>query len=75
MNSQKQILDSSISRRDFISNSGKMATGSALAGVALPMVHGKSSDVTKLALVGCGGKEPVRQVMHCRFQQQMGLLN
>ena len=56
MNSQKQILDSSISRRDFISNSGKMATGSALAGVALPMVHGKSSDVTKLALVGCGGR-------------------
>ena len=51
-----------------------MAAGSALAGVALPMVHGKSSDVTKLAR-GLRRQEPVRQVMHCQFQQQMGLLN
>ena len=56
MNSQNQTLTSSISRRDFISNSGKLATGSALAGIALPMVHGQSSDITKLALVGCGGR-------------------
>ena len=38
MNSQNQTLTSSISRRDFISNSGKLATGSALAGITLP--HG-----------------------------------
>ena len=56
MNPQNQILTSSISRRDFLSNSGKLATSGALAGVALPMVHGQSSDVTKLALVGCGGR-------------------
>ncbi len=56
MNKPTQILNSSISRRNFISNSGKIATGSALAGVALPVVHGQSSDVTKVALVGCGGR-------------------
>ena len=56
MNPQNQILTSSITRRNFLSNSGKLATGGALAGVALPMVHGQSSDVTKLALVGCGGR-------------------
>lgn len=56
MNPQNQILTSSISRRDFLSNSGKLATSGALAGVALPMVHGQSSDITKLALVGCGGR-------------------
>jgi len=56
MNPQNQILTSSISRRDFLSNSGKLATSGALAGIALPMVHGQSSDVTKLALVGCGGR-------------------
>ena len=56
MNPQNQILTSSITRRNFLSNSGKLATGSALAGVALPIVHGQSSDVTKLALVGCGGR-------------------
>ena len=56
MNPQNQILTSSISRRDFLSNSGKLATSGALAGIALPMVDGQSSDVTKLALVGCGGR-------------------
>ena len=56
MNPQNQILTSSITRRNFLSNSGKLATGGALAGVALPVVHGQSSDITKLALVGCGGR-------------------
>ena len=45
-----------LSRRHFIGNSGKVASASVLAGVSLPMVHGQSSDVTKLALVGCGGR-------------------
>ena len=46
----------SLSRRRFIGDSGKILTGGALAGVALPVVHGKSDDVTKVALVGCGGR-------------------
>ena len=44
MNKKKIITECSISRRNFISNSGKIATASALSGVTLPMVHGKSSD-------------------------------
>jgi len=56
MNIQKTFLESKLTRRNFISNSGKLATGSALAGVALPVVHGQSSDITKIALVGCGGR-------------------
>ena len=47
---------SEISRRQFFSHSGKVASGGALAGLALPSVHGQSSDLTKLALVGCGGR-------------------
>ena len=46
----------SLSRRRFIGDSGKIVTGGALAGVALPVVHGKIDDVTKVALVGCGGR-------------------
>ena len=54
MNNQ-EIL-SSLSRRKFVSNTGRMATVGALAGLTLPMVHGKSGEETKLALVGCGGR-------------------
>ena len=56
MNHRNTFVESKLTRRNFLSNSGKLATGSALAGVALPMVHGQSSDVTKVALVGCGGR-------------------
>jgi predicted dehydrogenase len=56
MNHKKTFVESKLTRRNFLSNSGKLATGGALAGVALPMVHGQSSDVTKVALVGCGGR-------------------
>jgi hypothetical protein len=56
MNHKKTFVKSKLTRRNFLSNSGKLATGGALAGVALPMVHGQSSDVTKVALVGCGGR-------------------
>lgn len=47
---------SPLSRRQFLGNSGKIASASALAGITLPVVHGKSGDETKLALVGCGGR-------------------
>ena len=55
MSHPKTILESSISRRNFISNSGKIATASALSGVTLPMVHGKSSDAKSRALFITGG--------------------
>ena len=55
MNKPKTTLETSISRRDFISNSGKFATGSALAGISIPMVHGKSSSESKRALLITGG--------------------
>src|SRR5208337_4351301 len=43
-------------RREFIKTTGRIAAASALAGVALPAVHAASTDVIKLALVGCGGR-------------------
>jgi predicted dehydrogenase len=43
-------------RREFIKTTGRLAAASALAGVALPAVHAASTDVIKLALVGCGGR-------------------
>ena len=55
MNKKKTITECSISRRNFISNSGKIATASALSGVTLPMVHGKSSDAKNRALFITGG--------------------
>jgi predicted dehydrogenase len=47
---------SPITRRSFIGNGGKIAGVGALAGVTLPMVHGKTDDTTKIALIGCGGR-------------------
>ena len=55
MNNQVPSPKSSISRRGFISSSVKVATVGALAGVTLPMVHGKSSDLPKRALFFTGG--------------------
>ncbi len=53
---KKNQDSTNLSRRKFIGNSGRIASASALAGLTLPSVHGQSSDVTKLALVGCGGR-------------------
>jgi hypothetical protein len=46
----------STSRRTFLKNTGKLAAVSALAGVALPAVHGAESGTIQLALIGCGGR-------------------
>src|SRR5574341_1099367 len=43
-------------RRDFLSNAGRGAAASALAGVALPHVHAAENNTIQLALVGCGGR-------------------
>ncbi|MEK7677420.1 MAG: gfo/Idh/MocA family oxidoreductase [Verrucomicrobiota bacterium] len=44
------------SRREFLARSGKMVTGSALAGVAIPWVHAAEDNTIRLALIGCGGR-------------------
>ncbi len=44
------------SRRDFLSLGGKVAAGSALAGMAMPHVHAGEDNTIRLALIGCGGR-------------------
>jgi len=43
-------------RREFLIQTGRLAAVSALAGVALPHVHGGEGGGLRLALVGCGGR-------------------
>ena len=45
-----------MSRRDFLKNTGRMAAASALAGVAIPHVHAAEDNTIQVALVGCGGR-------------------
>jgi predicted dehydrogenase len=47
---------SPISRREFMSRSGKLAAASVLAGAALPSVHSAENNTIGLALIGCGGR-------------------
>ena len=44
------------SRRDFLTNTTRVASVSALAGVALPHVHAAENNTINVALVGCGGR-------------------
>src|SRR5271156_5001500 len=44
------------SRRAFLSEAGRVAGVSALAGIALPHVHAAENNTIQLALVGCGGR-------------------
>ena len=44
------------SRRAFLKSSGKVAIGSALAGMAIPRVHAAEDNTIRLALIGCGGR-------------------
>jgi len=46
----------SISRRELLKNSSRVAVASALAGVAIPSVHASDDSTIRLALVGCGGR-------------------
>ncbi len=41
-------------RREFLEWTGKVAVGSALAGVALPHVHAAEDNTIRLAIIGCG---------------------
>ena len=47
---------SNLSRREFMSRSGKLAAASALAGATLPFVHAADNNTIRLALIGCGGR-------------------
>src|ERR1700722_7824104 len=44
------------SRRAFLSDAGRLAGGSTLAGITLPHVHAAENNTIQLALVGCGGR-------------------
>ncbi len=44
------------SRRAFLSDAGRIAGVSTLAGMALPHVHAAENNTIQLALVGCGGR-------------------
>src|SRR5437763_13091232 len=44
------------SRRRFLTESGRIAVVSTLAGMTIPYVHAAGSDTIQLALVGCGGR-------------------
>jgi len=45
-----------LSRRDFVTQSGKAAALTALAGVAIPHVYAAEDNTIRLALIGCGGR-------------------
>ncbi len=45
-----------VSRREFLTQGGRVVAGSVLAGVAVPWVHAAEDNTIRLALVGCGGR-------------------
>jgi hypothetical protein len=51
-----QHQSSTLSRRKFMSRSGAVLAGSALAGAAIPFVHAAEENTIRLALIGCGGR-------------------
>ncbi|MBP7935597.1 MAG: Gfo/Idh/MocA family oxidoreductase [Phycisphaerae bacterium] len=52
----KKINCSMSSRREFLRNTGCLATASALSGVIVPSVYAAGSDAIQVALIGCGGR-------------------
>ncbi len=48
--------DTITSRRSFLTDTGRIAGVSALAGVALPAVHAAENNTIQVALIGCGGR-------------------
>lgn len=55
MSTEKEA-GSSVSRRDFLKDTGRAAGVSALAMSAMPAVHAAGSDEIRVALIGCGGR-------------------
>src|SRR5919112_3721804 len=50
------MSEDATSRRQFLTNSGRIAGVSTLAGLTLPHVHAAENNTIQLALVGCGGR-------------------
>ena len=50
------MSEDATSRRQFLTNSSRIAGVSTLAGLALPHVHAAENNTIQLALVGCGGR-------------------
>ena len=44
------------SRREFLTNSGRIAVASAVATGAIPRVHAAEDNTIRVALIGCGGR-------------------
>ncbi|MFZ5832183.1 MAG: gfo/Idh/MocA family oxidoreductase, partial [Planctomycetota bacterium] len=44
------------SRREFLSQSGRVAAVSAVIASAVPHVHAAENNTIQVALVGCGGR-------------------
>ena len=49
-------MRSSTTRRSFLTDTGRFAAASLIAGHALPNVHTGGSDAIRIALIGCGGR-------------------
>ncbi len=47
---------SGLSRREVLSNTGKLAAAAAVAGAITPGVYAAGSDTIQVAIVGCGGR-------------------
>ena len=55
-NSNDLGKDPGTSRREFLKNTGRIATASALAAGIVPKVYATGNDTIKVALIGCGGR-------------------
>ena len=55
-NSNDLGKDPGTSRREFLKNTGRIATASALAAGIVPKVYAAGNDTIKVALIGCGGR-------------------
>src|SRR5450759_1828888 len=54
--SEKTTNVNRTSRRRFLTDSGRIAGVSTLAGMTIPYVHAAGNDTIQVALVGCGGR-------------------
>jgi predicted dehydrogenase len=46
----------SVSRRDFLKNTGRVAAATTLAASMVPQVHAAENNTIQVALIGCGGR-------------------
>ena len=60
----------SVSRRDFLKNTGRVAAATTLAASMVPHVHAAENNTIQVALIGCGGRgtgaaADAMSVTHC----------